>query len=81
MLNNRIGAALTTAAFTGLLSPVVATVLGWLVLGQSLTASQITGGAVVLASLVAAQGRAPEDGQFQGRLRATSARTLLSPRR
>ncbi|WP_394821729.1 EamA family transporter [Pendulispora albinea] len=45
----------TDVTFLGLLSPVVATALGWLVLGQELTASQAVGALVVLASLVAAQ--------------------------
>ncbi|MEU1601102.1 EamA family transporter [Streptomyces sp. NPDC005708] len=49
----------TSVAFTGLLSPVVATALGWLVLGQGLTAGQMLGGAIVLASLIAAQDRTP----------------------
>ncbi|MEU2869031.1 EamA family transporter [Streptomyces olivoreticuli] len=45
----------TDVTFLGLLSPVVATVLGWLVLGQDLTPAQSLGGLVVLASLVVAQ--------------------------
>lgn len=49
----------TSVAFTGLLSPVIATVLGWLVLDQRLTAGQMLGGAIVLASLIAAQHRTP----------------------
>jgi probable blue pigment (indigoidine) exporter len=53
----------TSVTFLGLLSPVVATTLGWLALGQELTASQLAGGIVVLAALVAGQrqhGRRPE---------------------
>ncbi|MGN9844530.1 EamA family transporter [Nonomuraea sp. H19] len=45
----------TKVTFLGLLSPVVATVLGWVVLGQQLTAAQALGALVVLAALVAAQ--------------------------
>ncbi|MFF7730222.1 EamA family transporter [Streptomyces sp. NPDC008001] len=52
----------TDVTFLGLLSPLVATVLGWLALGQELTAAQGFGAVVVLGSLVAAQrgrGRGP----------------------
>jgi len=42
-------------SFLPLLSPVVATVLGWAVLGQSLTPSQGVGFALALASIAAAQ--------------------------
>ncbi|NUP02392.1 MAG: EamA family transporter [Nonomuraea sp.] len=45
----------TKVTFLGLLSPVVATALGWLVLGQRLTLAQVLGAVVVLAALVAAQ--------------------------
>jgi probable blue pigment (indigoidine) exporter len=45
----------TKVTFLGLLSPVVATALGWLVLGQDLTAAQGLGAVVVLAALVSAQ--------------------------
>ncbi|MFF0267327.1 EamA family transporter [Kribbella sp. NPDC004536] len=45
----------TEVAFMGLLSPVVATTLGWLVLGQQLAPLQILGGVIVLAALVGAQ--------------------------
>ncbi|NBH08793.1 EamA family transporter, partial [Amycolatopsis sp. SID8362] len=48
----------THVTFLGLLSPVVATLLGWLVLGQRLTPWQLLGAAVVLAAVVAAQRRA-----------------------
>ncbi|WP_439377151.1 EamA family transporter [Amycolatopsis lexingtonensis] len=47
----------THVTFLGLLSPVVATLLGWLVLGQRLTPWQLLGAAVVLAAVVAAQCR------------------------
>ena len=45
----------TSVTFLGLLSPLVATALGWLVLNQELTAIQALGGLVVLAAVVAAQ--------------------------
>ena len=45
----------TEVTFLGLLSPVTATTLGWLVLDQRLTAQQILGAAIVLASVVAVQ--------------------------
>ncbi len=45
----------TKVTFLGLLSPVVATALGWLVLGQGLTGVQVLGAVVVLGALVAAQ--------------------------
>ncbi|MBW9052077.1 EamA family transporter [Rhizobium mesosinicum] len=41
----------SAAASLGFLSPVVATVLGWLALGQNLTPSQLVGFAMVLASV------------------------------
>ncbi|OWV79882.1 ABC transporter permease [Rhizobium sp. R635] len=41
----------SAAASLGFLSPVVATLLGWLALGQSLTPAQIAGFAMVLASV------------------------------
>ncbi|WP_309113603.1 EamA family transporter [Saccharothrix sp.] len=45
----------TDVTFLGLLSPVVATLVGWLALGQDLTVLQVLGAVVVLASLVVAQ--------------------------
>ncbi|WP_326820052.1 EamA family transporter [Streptosporangium sp. NBC_01756] len=45
----------TGVTFLGLLSPLVATALGWLALGQELTPAQVLGGLVVLAALVVAQ--------------------------
>ncbi len=41
--------------FLTLLSPLVATVLGWAVLGQGLTAPQLLGGLLVLAAVIAPQ--------------------------
>ncbi len=47
----------TSVTFLGLLSPVMATALGWLVLDQRLSVVQAMGGLVVLAAIVAAQMR------------------------
>ncbi|MCG6497908.1 EamA family transporter [Kitasatospora sp. A2-31] len=49
----------TSVTFLGLLSPVVATALGWLVLGQDLAPVQALGAVIVLGSLAAAQIRRP----------------------
>ena len=49
------GLSPTDVTFLGLLSPVMATLLGWLLLDQRLTTAQIVGGLVVLAALVTAQ--------------------------
>jgi probable blue pigment (indigoidine) exporter len=45
----------TALSFLPLLSPVVATILGWLVLGQSLTIGQAVGFGLALLSIAAAQ--------------------------
>jgi probable blue pigment (indigoidine) exporter len=47
----------TAVTFLGLLSPLVATAVGWLVLGQELTAAQVLGGFVVLVSVAVASAR------------------------
>ena len=47
----------THVTFLVLLSPVVATALGWLVVDEELTPAQVLGAVVVLVSLVAAQKR------------------------
>ncbi|MFJ8430905.1 EamA family transporter [Kitasatospora sp. NPDC094019] len=49
----------TSVTFLGLLSPVVATALGWLALGQDLSPVQALGALIVLGSLVAAQTQHP----------------------
>ncbi|NUS66228.1 MAG: EamA family transporter [Saccharothrix sp.] len=56
--------AATQVTFLGLLSPVVATGVGWLVLGQGLSVSQVIGAVVVLGALVVAQ-RAPKGRQVE----------------
>lgn len=50
----------TQVTFLGLLSPVVATLVGWSVLDQGLTASQVLGAVVVLGALVVAQRKSVE---------------------
>ncbi|HXV91798.1 MAG TPA: EamA family transporter, partial [Pseudonocardia sp.] len=70
----------TGVTFLGLLSPVVATALGWLALGQGLTPAQAMGGVVVLAALVVAQSRtapAPGSGPRPAGMRC-GAREVLS---
>lgn len=47
----------TQVTFLGLLSPVVATLVGWLALGQELTVAQLLGMVVVLTAMVVAQTR------------------------
>ena len=47
----------TDVTFLGLLSPVMATTLGWLVLDQRLTTAQAIGGLIVLTALISAQVR------------------------
>ncbi|WP_329584423.1 DMT family transporter [Kitasatospora sp. NBC_01250] len=47
----------TQVTFLGLLSPLVATLVGWLALGQSLSPVQLLGALVILAALVLAQVR------------------------
>ncbi|MFI8455191.1 EamA family transporter [Kitasatospora sp. NPDC085464] len=49
----------TSLSFLSLLSPVVATLVGWLALGQNLSPLQALGALVVLGSLVVAQTRRP----------------------
>ncbi|MFD8498282.1 EamA family transporter [Amycolatopsis sp. NPDC059657] len=49
------GLSATSVTFLSLLSPLVATTVGWLVLGQNLTAAQLLGAVIVLGALVAAQ--------------------------
>lgn len=47
----------TSVSFLSLLSPVVATAIGWLALGQDLSPLQALGALIVLGSLIAAQTR------------------------
>lgn len=57
----------TDVTILGLLSPLVATLLGWMVLGQTLTAGQVLGSLIVLAAL--------------GITQTTKRRPALAPRR
>jgi probable blue pigment (indigoidine) exporter len=61
----------TNVTFLGLLSPLVATTLGWLVLDQDLAALQAIGGAIALAALVAAQIRKPSQVRRSAQIRKT----------
>jgi probable blue pigment (indigoidine) exporter len=47
--------AVNHLSFLGLLSPLVATVLGWVVLDQSLTAGQLTGATLIALTVAATQ--------------------------
>ncbi|AOS65729.1 DMT(drug/metabolite transporter) superfamily permease [Actinoalloteichus hymeniacidonis] len=51
----------TDVTFLTLLSPLVATALGWVVLGEELTGAQLVGALVVLGALIAAQRPKPTD--------------------
>jgi probable blue pigment (indigoidine) exporter len=55
------GLSAVNVTFLSLLSPVVATTLGWLALEQELTATQAVGALIVLVALVVAQTRKAED--------------------
>lgn len=46
---------ISASSFLGLLSPLVATVAGWLILDQTLTPLQLVGAVLVLAAVVAPQ--------------------------
>ncbi|RSM79020.1 EamA family transporter [Kibdelosporangium aridum] len=69
--------------FLSLLSPVVATVVGWLALDQKLSAAQLIGALIVLVSLIAAQtqgvNNADDRVRSRGNRRAPSrSRSLVS---
>ncbi|MEV6239194.1 EamA family transporter [Lentzea sp. NPDC051838] len=51
----------TQVTFLGLLTPVVAAVIGWAALGQQLSGVQLLGASVVLAALTVAQTRTQSD--------------------
>lgn len=72
----------TDVAFLGLVSPMVATFLGWVVLGQDLTVVQIIGAVMVLVSVVAGQSSdAPARGGTDGRLPRQARRQPSLPAR
>ncbi|WP_371514813.1 EamA family transporter [Brevundimonas denitrificans] len=49
----RVSAAMTAVVI--LIQPVVAAVLGWLIFGETMTAIQMAGGALVLSAVLLAQ--------------------------
>ncbi|KJK32999.1 ABC transporter permease [Lentzea aerocolonigenes] len=51
----------TQVTFLGLLTPVVAAIIGWAALGQQLTAVQLLGAAIVLTAMTVAQMRTQSD--------------------
>ena len=51
------------ASFLGLLSPLVATIAGWLVLNETLNAIQIGGAVIVLAAVITPQVRTSQHGE------------------
>ena len=64
--------------FLGLLSPLVATALGWLALDQALTVGQVGGALVVLGALAVVQRRPtahPPGSDDRGRSRREGAST------
>lgn len=70
----------TGVAFLGLLSPLVATVAGWLVLDQGLTGLQVVGMVLALGSLVAGQQlRRPVAGRWLTSRRALPASAVCRP--
>lgn len=69
----------TNVVFLVLLSPLVATVLGWVVLDQSLTPAQALGALVVLAAVVTAQTRSPHPRSRPGDRPARPAETDRPP--
>ncbi|PZN06702.1 MAG: EamA family transporter, partial [Bacillota bacterium] len=52
----------STAAIVAMVEPVVAALLGWLLLRETLTASQVAGGFLVLLGAVLARDRSPRPG-------------------
>jgi probable blue pigment (indigoidine) exporter len=70
----------TNVTFLALLSPVTATTLGWIALGQHLTPLQAAGGLVVLGSVVVAQlQRAPRPNHSRPSRAAPSPPSLPLP--
>jgi probable blue pigment (indigoidine) exporter len=69
----------SSVAFLGLLSPIVATVIGWAALGQSLTSVQLAGAVLVGASIVAGQRVAQPSRRRRAARRLTAAASDPSP--
>lgn len=67
-------------SFLGLLSPVVATIVGWAVLNETLTATQLAGAALVLAAVIAPQLRSDNKPTSLARHRLNSTRPHASLR-
>ena len=69
----------TQVTFLGLLSPAVATLLGWIALKEALTPLQAVGLAIALSSIVAAQSR-PRDrgGAPQASSKRAGTRTIVA---
>jgi probable blue pigment (indigoidine) exporter len=67
----------TNMAFLALMSPVVATITGWIVLAEGLTGLQMLGAAVALSALVAGQlpARRQEGARQRGHRRMATAMT------
>jgi probable blue pigment (indigoidine) exporter len=67
----------TNMAFLALMSPVVATITGWIVLAEGLTGLQMLGAAVALSALVAGQlpARRQEGARERGHRRMATAMT------
>jgi probable blue pigment (indigoidine) exporter len=69
--------------FLALLSPAVATAIGWIALGESLSAVQLTGAALVIAAVVAGQrvgSRSSRQPCGEARQNALSLTCALTPR-
>ncbi len=69
----------TQVTFLGLLSPLVATLLGWVVLGEALTALQVVGAALLLVSVAAGQGGASAGASGARRTAGDRARPAPAP--
>lgn len=69
----------SSLSFLGLMSPLMATVLGWAVLDQSLTAGQLVGAALIATTVIGTQiggsrlARRAEAGQLSAPLRSSPA--------
>lgn len=68
----------SSLSFLGLVSPLTATVLGWLVLDQSLTAGQLAGAVLIAATVIATQVGATRP---RRRVSFTVPAPVTSPRR
>ena len=69
-----IGLAPTRVTMLALLSPVVATIMGWIVLGQTLSQVQLAGAALVLGAVVLGASRPSSANSEIGTVRPAPAR-------